>query len=291
MDLSIIIVNWNAGDYLPGCFDAVDRNTPGIEAEVFLVDNNSADGSLEWARRARPEITIIENSENLGFAKASNIAIRRSVGRAVMLLNPDTILKPGAIEALLSLLRDDSSAGIVGPRIEYPDGTLYPQCKRAVPDIRDAFFYLFRMIGLRRAISGKRGYSLDHLDPGKTHEVGAISGSCMMIRRQVLDDTGLLDEDFFLYGEDLDLCLRAGKQGWKVYYCPEATMVHYHGESSRKRRYSSTLDFYHAMRTFYRKHYAVYRNPVVNLIVEAGISLRMVISIVMMPLRPGRRAG
>ncbi len=291
MDLSVVIVNWKAREYLPGCLDSLLKNVAAIDSEVFFIDNNSMDGSPAWIRGRYPGVLVIENKENTGFSRASNQAIRLSRGDMILLLNPDTRLEAGAVGALISRLCKDSGAGITGPRIEYPDGRIYPQCKRSIPDIRKSFFYLFGLDKLKRDHMPGGRYTLDHLDPDKVHEVGAVSGSCMLIRREVFEDIGLLDEEFFLYGEDLDFCYRAGNNGWKVIYCPEARIVHYHGRSSRKRRLSSTVEFYRAMRTFYRKHYAPHRHPAVNGLVNAGIGLRMLLSLITMPLRPGRRAG
>jgi GT2 family glycosyltransferase len=288
MDLSVIIVNWRAKDFLPECFASLKDNIAGLDAEIVFVDNDSRDGSLEWVKETHPDAKVVENKENLGFSRANNLAIGLCAGEAVMLLNPDTFLKKDSITAMLSLMKENPSAGIVGPRIEYPDGKLYPQCKRAVPDIRNAFVHIFR---LKSLLSTRKDYTLDTLDPDEVHEVGAVSGSCMLIRREVLNNIGLLDEDFFLYGEDLDFCMRTGRAGWKILYCPRAIVVHHHGQSSRKRRLSSTLDFYRAMRVFYRKHYAPGKHPVINGLVETGISLKMLISLILLPLRPGRRAG
>jgi GT2 family glycosyltransferase len=291
MDLSVVIVNWKTRDFLPGCLESLKGNIPNLKAEIVFVDNGSHDGSLEWIGSNHPDVKVIVNEANLGFSKANNLAIERCQGDMIMLLNPDTRLKMGAVEALVSLLNTRPAAGIVGPRIEYPDGSLYPQSKRAIPEIRDAFFYIFRIKNLAQRFSGENFYTLDDLDPDEIHEVGAVSGSCMLVRREVFTDVGLLDEDFFLYGEDLDICMRSRRGGWKVYYCPDAVVVHYHGQSSRKRRLLSTLDFYGAMRTFYRKHYAPFRHPLINGFVEVGIHLKMLVSLFLVPLRPGRRAG
>ena len=291
MNLSVVIVNWKAKEYLPGCFDSLMDNLAGVDSEVFFVDNGSEDGGTEWVRTRHPAVCVIENRINLGFSRANNLAIREARGEHVLLLNPDTLLRPGAVKNMMALSDESSSVGIVGPRIEYPDGTLFPRCKRAIPEVGDALFYLFRAEGLRGIFSRNGGYTLDHLDPREVHEVGAVSGSCMLIKRSVFSDIGFLDEEFFLYGEDLDFCLRAKRAGWRVIYCPTAVCIHYHGESSRKRRLRSTLDFYRAMRTFYRKHYAPFRHPLVNGVVEVGIEFKLLLSLFTMPLRPGRRAG
>jgi GT2 family glycosyltransferase len=291
MQLSVVIVNWKARECLPACIESLKADLDGIEAEIVFVDNASGDGSPGWVRENHPEVIVIENQTNLGFSRANNLAIKGSRGDLVMLLNPDTVVKEGGVRSLISLLEKEPAAGIAGPRIEYPDGSIYPQCKRKIPTVGDAFYYLFGIERLRSLVSRRSGYTLDHLDPGDVHEVEAISGSCMMIRREALTDIGLLDEDFFLYGEDLDLCLRAGRSGWKILYCPKAIIVHHHGQSSRQRRWSSTVEFYRAMRTFYRKHYGPLRHPFVNAMVEIGIHVKLAFSLVMIPLRPGRRAG
>ncbi len=288
MDLSVVIVNWKAKDFLPECFASLENNLEGMRAEIVFVDNDSRDGSAGWVREAHPDARVVESGGNIGFARACNLAIGLCSGEMIMLLNPDTVLEKDSVGSMLSLMAENPFTGIVGPRIVYPDGRLYPQCKRTVPDIRDAFVHIFRV---GKLLPAGRGYTLDDLDPEEVHEVGAVSGSCMVVRRGVFNDVGLLDENFFLYGEDLDFCMRAGRAGWKILYCPRAVLVHHHGQSSRKRRFSSTLDFYRAMRLFYRKHYASSRHPLVNWIVEAGISLKMLISLALMPLRPGRRAG
>ena len=169
MDLSVVIVNWKARDFLPTCLVSLKGNITGIEAEIIFVDNGSGDGSLEWVRSTHPDVKVMVNEGNLGFSKANNLAIERCKGAVILLLNPDTELKKGAVEALLSLLNENPTVGIVGPRLEYPDGTLYPQVKRAIPDIKGAFFYLFSWKSLGERFSSDIVYTIHTLDPDWVH--------------------------------------------------------------------------------------------------------------------------
>jgi len=288
--LSVVIVNWRAMARLPACLAAVAENVEGIDAEVIVVDNASGDGAPAWVREHHPGAVVLENEENVGFARAVNRAIRESRGESLLLLNPDTLLEKDAVRGLFAVFARHPKTGLVGPWIRYPDGRFAPQSMREVPGVEDAFLHLFGFRALRR-LFGRGGYTLDRLDPEVEHEVGALSGSCMLIRRAVIEEIGLLDEAFFLYGEDLDLCLRARRAGWGIEYTPRAVVLHEHGVSSRQRRLASTIDFYRAMRIFYRKHYAPSRHPLVNGVVSVGIGLRMLVALAIMPLTPGRRAG
>lgn len=273
-DLTVVIVNWNTRDLLRACLHSIYKGTSGLKLEVIVVDNCSSDDSVEIVRRKFSYVNVVANQRNLGFAAANNIAIKAARSKYILLLNPDTVVLNGALEVLLSFLQDNPWAGAVGPRVLQPDGRLQKSCRRSIPTPAVAFWKLF---GLNRLFPKSRRfarYNLTYLDPDLTAEVGAISGSCMAIRKAVIEQVGLLDDRFFMYGEDLDLCYRLGKAGWSIFYLPQAEIIHFGGQGSRQRKMKSVYHFYQAMWFFHKKHFAGNYPFCVNVIILAGIILR-----------------
>jgi N-acetylglucosaminyl-diphospho-decaprenol L-rhamnosyltransferase len=261
MDLSIVILNYNTRDHLRACLASiVDEGSTSlsrgpISAEVLVVDNASSDGSAEMVAATFPWVTLIRSPYNGGFAMGNNQALRPSRGKAILLLNPDTCLLPGGIGQLLDRLAAHPEAGIIGPRLLRPDGSMHLACRRSFPTPAIAFY---RLSGASRAFPRSRRfgrYNLTYIDPSLAIEVDSVCGACMLIRREVVDRVGLLDERFFMYGEDLDWCLRARQAGWTVRYEPAIVVQHQHGAASRKRALRTTYHFFRAMDLFYRKHY------------------------------------
>lgn len=254
-DLSVVIVNYNVKEFLEQALLAVQRALRGIEAEVFVVDNASSDGSVEMVRQRFPWVRLIENEENVGFAAGSNRAIRQARGEVILLLNPDTIVQENTFTEVIHYLRRHEDVGMVGCKVLNPNGTLQLACRRSFPTPWVAFT---KLSGLSALFPGSRlfgRYNLTYLDADSAHEVEAISGSFMAIRAEVLDEVGPLDEQFFMYGEDLDLCYRVRQAGWKIHYVPSTQIIHFKGESAKRRRYDAMRNFYQAMAIFVRKHF------------------------------------
>ena len=255
--LSVIIVNYNVKFYLEQCLESVRRASQGLQVEVFVVDNLSTDGSMEYLRERFPEVVFIENRENVGFARANNQAIRQSRGKYVLLLNPDTIVGEGTLVQCVEFMDAHSEAGGVGAYMLHVDGTFAPESRRGLPT---PFVAFCKMTGLTKLFPKSHlfgRYYMRYLDENEVNEIEIISGAYMMLRREALDKVGLLDEDFFMYGEDIDLSYRVLKGGYKNYYLP-VRMLHYKGESTVKNSYRYVYTFYQAMRLFFRKHYSHY---------------------------------
>lgn len=257
MTLSVIIVNYNVKHYLEQCLESVRRASQGLQVEVFVVDNLSTDGSVPYLRERYPGVIFIENKENVGFARANNQAIRQSTGKYVLLLNPDTIVAEDTFEDFVSFMDAHPEAGGAGAYMLRTDGTFAPESRRGLPT---PFVAFCKMSGLASLFPKSRvfgRYYMRYLDENKANEIEVISGAFMWLRREALDKAGLLDEDFFMYGEDIDLSYRILKSGYKNYFLP-SRMLHYKGESTEKSSYRYVYTFYEAMRLFFRKHYAHY---------------------------------
>ncbi|MDR1330666.1 MAG: glycosyltransferase family 2 protein [Tannerella sp.] len=253
MKLSIVIVNYNVKHCLWQCLDSVARATRGMAAEVIVVDNCSSDRSAEYIKPAFPHVRYVENAENAGFARASNQAIRMAQGQYVLLLNPDTVVGEETLARTCAFMDAHPAAGALGVKMIDACGRFHPESKRGFPTPWNAFC---KMAGLARLFPRSRtfgGYHVRYLDDDAPHEVDVLSGAFMLLRRHALERTGLLDEAFFMYGEDIDLSWRIRRAGFGVHYLPEP-IIHYKGESTRKDlRYVRI--FHDAMRIFFRKHY------------------------------------
>ena len=274
MDLSIIIVNYNVKEFLEQSIISIKKSCKNIQYELFVVDNGSSDGSVELLNKKFPEARLIRNIENKGFAAANNQAIRQAQGEYILLINPDTIVQEDTFSVIFDFFEKHPDCGMVGCKILNPDGSLQLPCRRSFPTPWVGFT---KISGLSKLFPQSRlfgKYNLTYLDPDETYEVEAISGSFMFFRRQVLDDVGLLDESFFMYGEDLDWCFRTREAGWKIFYLPETKIIHFKGESSKKSEVDLTLQFYRAMKLFVEKHYHNRFLHVPQWLLMLGITLR-----------------
>lgn len=270
--LSVIIVNYNVKYYLEQCLEAVRRASQGLQIEVIVVDNLSTDGSIPYLRERFPEVTFIENKENVGFARANNQAIRMSAGKYVLLLNPDTIVAEHTLSDFIRFMDSHPEAGGAGAYMLRTDGTFAPESRRGLPTPFVAFCKMSSLAALlpQSRVFGR--YYMRYLNENEVNEIEIISGACMLLRREALDKVGLLDEDFFMYGEDIDLSYRILKGGYKNYFLP-TRMLHYKGESTEKSSFRYTYTFYQAMRLFFRKHYAHY-SFLVSLPINVAIWVR-----------------
>lgn len=254
MKLSVIIVNYNVRYYLEQCILSLQRAAEGIDADIWVVDNHSKDGSVQFLRRRFPSVNIISSSHNLGFARANNIAIRQSEGDYVLLLNPDTIVAETTLREAVAFMDSHPRAGGLGCRMSHIDGSDALESRRGLPTPLTSFY---KMSGLcaRFPRHPKLGhYYMSGMPWDKPGRIEVISGAFCMLRRTALGQVGLLDEDFFMYGEDIDLSYRLLQGGWENWYIP-SRILHYKGESTQKSSFRYVHVFYEAMLIFFRKHY------------------------------------
>lgn len=280
MDLSIIIVNYNVKFFLEQCLYSVIKSLSGIQGEVIIVDNNSVDGSVQLLKEKFSEFTLIENSENAGFAKANNQGIKISNGRYVLLLNPDTVVQEDTFSKCLSFMEANPDAGALGVKMIDGKGRFLPESKRALPKPSIAFY---KMFGLSRLFPKSRKfgkYNLSYLSPDETNEIEILPGAYMFIRKAALEKTGLLDESFFMYGEDIDLSYRIIQNAYKNYYFPKTTIIHYKGESTKKGSLNYVIIFYKAMLIFARKHFSKRKAWIFSLIINLAIYFRAGLSVI-----------
>jgi N-acetylglucosaminyl-diphospho-decaprenol L-rhamnosyltransferase len=253
MTLSVIIVSYNVKYFLEQCLCSVQRALDN-DMEVIVIDNNSSDGSVEYLQRRFAFVHFITNKENAGFAKANNLALRVATGRYVLFLNPDTIIPEDLFSECVAFMDSKPDAGALGVRMIDGSGRFLKESKRGFPSPWVAFC---KMIGLTKLFPRSKTfarYYMGHLSEKFMHEVDALAGACMLVRKEVLDKTAGFDEQFFMYAEDIDLSYRIQREGYKNYYFPNTTIIHFKGESTRKDRRYVYL-FYKAMIQFTRKHF------------------------------------
>ncbi len=255
MLLSIIIVNYNVKYFLEQALQSVFQSKTDFKFEVFVVDNHSVDGSIEMVSEQFPNVNLIASKENLGFSKGNNLAIKEAKGKYVLLLNPDTIVKEDTFQKVVDFMESKDEAGALGIKMMDGNGHFLPESKRGFPTPYVAFY---KMSGLSKLFPKSKTfnrYHLGFLDKDKINEVDVLSGAFMLLRKSVIDEVGSLDEDYFMYGEDIDLSYRIKKAGYKNYYFPETEIIHFKGESTKKGSYNYVKMFYNAMIIFTKKHF------------------------------------
>ena len=273
MKLSVIIVNYNVRAYLEQCLRTAFEALKGIEGEVFVVDNQSTDGSVEMVREKFPQVRLIANADNVGFSRANNQAIRESTAEYVVLLNPDTVVGEDVFHKVIAFLDAHPKAGGLGVKMIDGTGQFLPESKRGLPAPAVAFY---KIIGLTRLFPHSRTfgrYHLGHLPENQTSRIEILSGACMFLRKKTLDEVGLLDESFFMYGEDIDLSYRITMGGYENWYLPEARIIHYKGESTKKSSVNYVFVFYNAMAIFAKKHFTRKRPDVLAGLINGSIYL------------------
>lgn len=254
-DLSIIIVNHKTKNLLEQCLNSIYSENYHFSYEVSVVDNDSKDSSIEMVKKKFPQVKLIENNNNLGFAAANNQALRRSNARYLLLINPDTVVLPDSLNVMMEFMDEHHEAGIAGCKLLNPDYSLQYSCRKFS---NFATFFL-RGIHLDSIFPNNtilRKYMMFDWDHNEVREVDWVLGSCMMVRRKAIEQVGMLDENFVLYFEDQDWCYRMWKHGWKVYYVPQAQMIHYYQRRSAKQFLNvSTWTHIKSMLYFFKKHY------------------------------------
>jgi GT2 family glycosyltransferase len=279
MKLSIVIVNYNVKYFLEQCLYSVRRASEGLDPEVIVVDNNSVDGSLKMVSEKFPEVILIRNKENLGFSKANNQAIRIAKGEYILLLNPDTVMEDDTLQKIVHYMDQHPKAGGLGVKMIDGKGNFLPESKRGLPKPDVAFYKVFGLSKLfpKSRVFGK--YHLGFLDPDQIHEVDILSGAFMMVRKTILDKIGLLDETFFMYGEDIDLSYRITSAGYRNIYFPETRIIHYKGESTKKGSINYVLVFYRAMIIFAKKHFSHKNARTFSFLISLAIYFRATLAI------------
>lgn len=272
MKLSIIIVSWNTRQILQECLQSVYDHPPRVGYEVWVVDNASADGSAQMVREAFPQVNLVENTKNVGFAGGNNQALPLCQGQYVLLLNPDTVVRPEALQALVDFLDTHPEAGAAGSMLLNPDETLQTSTYPAPTISRE----LWRLLHLDRL----RPYGVYHMarwDTDQPREVDVVQGASLLVRRQILDSIGLFDTAYFMYSEEVDLCHRIQEAGWQLYWVPESKVLHYGGQSTRQIATKMFLQLYHAKLLYFRKHYGAGAGVVYKVVLAIAAVLRLIL--------------
>lgn len=278
--LSIIIVNYNVKHFIEQCLISVDNACANIKAEVFVVDNNSVDGSCAMIKERFPQVKLIENKKNVGFSSANNQAIKKASGEYILLLNPDTVVEEDTFVKCLQFMDSNSDAGGLTVRMIDGKGNFLPESKRALPTPTVSFYKIFGFTRLFPRSKRFARYYLGHLSENETNEIEILPGAFMFLRKEALNKTGLLDEDYFMYGEDIDLSYRIIQTGYKNYYYPETTIIHYKGESTKKGSLNYVYVFYKAMIIFAQKHFSHKNAKAFSLIINIAIYFRALLAII-----------
>lgn len=278
IDLSIVIVNYNVKHFVEQCLRSVIAAGKGISLEVFVVDNASTDGSVEYLHPRFPSVTFIANSENLGFAKANNLALRRAAGRYLMILNPDTLVGEESLKTLIDYMETHPRAGVAGPKFLNRYGQFDKTSKRGLPTPWVAFCRISGLSSIFPKSALFSRYDLLYVDADKPAMVDVLTGACMMARREAFEQVGGLDESFFMFGEDIDWSYRFSLAGWEVHYAPVASIVHFKGESTRRSTIDRDSAFYGAMHLFVEKHFRDKFPFLGHKLIDAGIFIAELIA-------------
>ena len=277
--IAVIIVNYNVEYFLEQCLSSVEKALTSMTHEVFVVDNNSVDGSLAMVQNKFPWVKVIANTENVGFSRANNQAIQAADAEYILLLNPDTVVEEDTFIKSINFMDEHPQSGGLGVRMVDGKGKFLPESKRGLPTPRVAFY---KIVGLSKLFSKSKRfnrYHLGHLNEFESHEIDVLSGAFMLMRKTVLDQVGLLDETFFMYGEDIDLSYRIQKGGFKNYYYPETRIIHYKGESTKKGSINYVFVFYKAMVIFAKKHFSQNHAKIFSFLIHLAIYLRASLAI------------
>lgn len=287
MKLSIIVVSWNTCDLLRNCLQSVERaliSFPDGSVETLVVDNCSQDQSVSMARQEFPQVRVIENVENVGFARANNQAFRVASGDYVLLLNPDTVVDQDALRILVDFADAHPMVGIVGTRLLNPDGTLQPSCYPFPTLSRESWrlFHLDRLVAYGT-------YAMHYWPLDQSRPVDVVQGAALLLRRTAVDGAHLLDEDYFIYTEEVDLCRRVRQAGWQIHWLPQSKVIHYGGQSTRQVAREMFLRLYESKVLYFRKHYGRGATQIYKLILSAASLPRLLLSPLALLEPPARR--
>jgi len=287
IDLSIIIVSYNTKDFIKECLKSIRITSKGFIYEIIVVDNVSSDGTSQMVKEEFPDVITIKSRENLGFSKANNLGVQKSKGKYVLFLNPDTVVYKNTLFNMVKFMDEHTKAGAATCKLVMPGGRLDDAAHRGFPNPWNSFSYFS---GLSKVFPKSKlfgGYNLGWLDISKTHEIDACAGAFMMVRRQAGEKIGWWDEDYSFYGEDLEFCFRLKEEGWKIYFVPSISILHYKGVSGGIKKVSKRITTanletkkrvtnwrFDAMRIFYKKHYQNRYPSLLSWVVLGGINLK-----------------
>lgn len=278
MDLSVVIVNYQTFELTKNTINSIFEYDYPFSYEILVVDNASSDDSLARLKDYfKDSVTFIASSENNGFAAGNNQALRIAKGDYILLLNSDTIVWENTLENIYSYMERRTDVGACGCRVLLENGELDKACKRSFPNVKNSFFRLFHI----PTNSKDDNYNLTDLADDEVYEIDCLTGAFMFMRARTLDEVGFLDETFFMYGEDIDLCYRIKKAGWKIIYYGKSKITHLKGASSKKQKNKLIYEFYHAMYIYYKKHHADESSFIVNFAVYIGISLLCILKLIL----------
>lgn len=276
MDLSVVIVNYQTFELTKNTIESILKYDYSFSYEILVVDNASSDDSLKRLKKHFPDkVIFIESKQNNGFAAGNNQALRKAKGRYQLLLNSDTIVWQNTLENIYNYMENHTDVGACGCRVLLENGELDKACKRSFPNVKNSFFRLFHI----PTNSKDDNYNLTALPDDEIYEIDCLTGAFMFMRKDVLDKIGLLDETFFMYGEDIDLCYRIKQAGWKIVYYGESEITHLKGASSKKQKSKLIYEFYRAMYIYYKKHHASESNFIVNIVVYIGIAVLCILKL------------
>ncbi len=277
--LSIIIVNYNVKHFLEQCLISVFNACANIQSEIFVVDNNSVDGSCAMVKERFPKVKLLENKKNYGFSYANNQAIKQAKGEYILLLNPDTVVEEDSFEKCIQFMDINSDTGGLTVKMIDGKGNFLPESKRALPTPTVSFYKIFGFASLFPKSKKFAKYYLGHLNENEINEIEILPGAFMFLRKKVLDKTGLLDEEYFMYGEDIDLSHRITKAGYKNYYYPNTAIIHYKGESTKKGSLNYVYIFYKAMMIFAQKHFSHKNAKAFSFLINLAIYFRAFLAV------------
>lgn len=276
MDLSVVIVNYQTFELTRDTIDSILKYEYPFSYEILVVDNSSGDDSLfKLQNYFKDKVKFIASKENKGFASGNNQALKQATGKYQLLLNSDTIVWENTLEEIYNYMQKNKDVGACGCQVLLEDGELDKACKRSFPNVKNSFFRLFHI----PTKSDDNDYNLDNLPDGDIYEIDCLTGAFMFIRKEALDEVGFLDETFFMYGEDIDLCYRIKNSGWKIVYYGKSKITHLKGASSKKQKSKLIYEFYRAMYIYYKKHHAEDSSFLVNFFVYLGISLLCILKL------------
>lgn len=288
-ELTVIIVSYNTQHELRNCLKSLYNSKQSISFKVCVVDNNSSDSSPEMVASFFPQVALLRSDANLGFAKANNLVLRNLDTQFALLLNPDTIVRDHAFDGTINFLRQHPQAGMVTCKLVTGNGSLDLACRRSFPTAFDGFC---RAAGLSKLFPRSKlfaRYNLTYLDENEISEVDAINGAFMMVRSEAIRDVGLLDEDYFMYMEDLDWCFRFKQKKWVCFYVPTHTVIHLKGQSGKKYSTTMILQFFKAMEYFYRKNCITKASPLAGTLTLIAIRLWKYATLLANSIRPDKR--
>jgi hypothetical protein len=292
--LSIIIPTYNAHEWIQGCIDSIrlHRPAPPNDYEIIVVDDLSSDDTVAIVRERYPDVQLFANDKNIGFGKTVNVGLKAANGSYILVLNNDTWMHEGALDALMAFLDRHPDVGIVGPKVLSGDGSLQQQCRRRIPTPTAALLYFTGVARMFPKNPRVAGYLMTTADETQTTEVDSVSGACLMVRRSVLDSIRGFDPEYYLYGEDMDFCWRTKLAGWKVMYHPDAVITHFGGQGGTgKKKIYATIEWHRAMWIFYRKHRAPAATMPERALVYSGIALKTALAVAVNTLRRSGTPG